>query len=100
MFGWFRKKRPAPPPAIPQKVASAAGTAGAARGLAPGMLDMESVMAAAGEQARHEGITDPDQVRKRKLGARAALKTARHQMSLTGEPSSFKIGDQVFTVTP
>lgn len=91
----LRKK----PPAIPQVVMRAAGTAGASRGLAPGMLDMETVMAAAGAQARHEGITDPDVVRKRKLVARKALRAARHEAAQTRRPSSFQIGDQTFTVT-
>lgn len=94
--GLFRKKAPA----IPQTVVRAAGTAGAARGLAPGMLDMETVMTAASVQARHEGITDVDVIRKRKLVARAALKAARHEASSTQRPSSFRIGAQVFTVTP
>lgn len=99
MFAAFRRLFRKKPPAIPQAVVRAAGTAGASRGLAPGMLDMETVMAAAGAQARHEGITDVDVIRKRKLVARVALKAARHEASATGRPSSFQIGDQTFTVT-
>ncbi len=100
MFAIFRKLFGRASPSIPQTVVRAAGTAGAARGLAPGMLDMETVMSAASAQARHEGITDVDVIRKRKLVARAALKAARHEAARTNRPSSFRIGDQIFTVTP
>lgn len=95
---WFRT--PEPVPVVPQIVVRAAGYAGVARGLGPGMLDMETTMAAAGAQARHEGITDPDVIRKRKIRARQALNGARAEAMRTGEPVSFKIGKQTFTVTP
>lgn len=89
-----------PAPIIVRAAVTTAGTGNAGPKQPVGMLRMEDVMAAAGEAARQEGITDDAEIRARKLMAREVLKNARRQALAEGQPVDFTVGTYSNTVTP
>lgn len=103
----FKKEPPAPlpePPPPPTGVVRAAMTATGSgwmgKGNGPGMLNMDEVMAAAGEDARQNGITSDIEIRNRKLASREALKSARLRAVAEQRPVEFHIGTLSFIVVP
>lgn len=93
---WRKPKKVGPPVTVVR--AAMTGTTG--KRLHEGFLDMETFMADAGLAARAEGISDPDQIRKRKNLARYVLRNAREQCRRTNEPVTFTFRDKSFTVRP
>lgn len=105
MFGWFRRKKPAPPapPSTGQPlpvVVRAVGAATTGRKRHKGPSFDEVMSAAILEAARVGEFNDQAKVRGWMNGARATLKAARAEMEATGKPVTFQIGERAFTVEP